>query len=116
LHDLIASSRLTVISSVVYENCPMSVLESFAHGRPVVGVRMGGIPELIDEGIDGTIFESGDTEGFANAVRFYWDNPARALEAGLAGRRKVEKKFSKDAHYDGLMEVYESLLRDRKIE
>lgn len=110
LDDLIANARLTVISSVVYENCPMSVLESFAHGRPAVGARMGGIPELIEEGVDGAIFEGGNSEQFAAAVRRYWDYPEDALAAGHAGRQKVEKEFSEEAHYQGLMEIYGAVL------
>jgi glycosyltransferase involved in cell wall biosynthesis len=114
LKDLIANSRMTVISSVVYENCPMSVLESFAHARPVVGARIGGIPELIEEGVDGATFEGGNTAEFARAVRHYWDNPDAALQAGLAGREKVARRFSKDAHYQGLMDIYDSVLQNKR--
>jgi glycosyltransferase involved in cell wall biosynthesis len=106
LADLIANSRLTVISSVVYENCPMSVLESYAHGTPVVGASIGGIPELIEEGVDGATFEGGNIAQFAQAVRRFWDDPVLARQAGMAGRKKVEQKFSKEAHYEGLMSIY----------
>jgi glycosyltransferase involved in cell wall biosynthesis len=106
LQDLIENSRLNVISSVVCENCPMSVLESYAHGRPVVGARIGGIPELIEEGVDGATFEGGSTAQFARAVRHFWDDPRLARQAGMAGRKKVEQKFSKEAHYEGLMSIY----------
>ena len=49
-----------VLPSEWYENAPMSVLESFASGKPVIGARIGGIPEIIDEGENGWTFDSKD--------------------------------------------------------
>ena len=71
---------------------------------------MGGIPELIEDGVDGAIFEGGNSDQFATAVRRYWDCPDDALAAGQAGRQKVETVFSEDAHYQGLMKIYREVL------
>ena len=50
LDQAIRGARFTVCSSECNENCPLSVMESIANGRPVLGARRGGIPELIEEG------------------------------------------------------------------
>ena len=62
LEDLIANAVCSVLPSIWYENCPMTVLESIALGTPVIGANIGGIPELIDNGRTGLIFESGKAE------------------------------------------------------
>lgn len=59
LKKIIRNSMFTVLPSVCYENCPNSILESFALGKPVIGSNIGGIPELIDDGYDGLLFGLG---------------------------------------------------------
>ena len=49
-------------------------MESQERLVPVIGARIGGIPELIHDGVDGKLFESGDAEGLADAIRYLWDN------------------------------------------
>jgi len=58
--NLIRNAMFTILPSECYENCPISILESFAMGKPVIGANIGGIPELINEGSDGLLFESGN--------------------------------------------------------
>lgn len=114
LEDLIANSRMTVVPSIWYENCPMSVLESFAYGKPVVGSRIGGIPELIREGVDGATFAVGNAGEFAQAVRKFWDDPDLAVKAGKAGKDKIEQRFNKDAHYDQLIAIYNAAIERKR--
>lgn len=73
LFRLIAEARLTVHPSEGYENCPFSVMESISLGTPVVGARIGGIPELIDEGVNGILFESGNEEELKDAILEMWE-------------------------------------------
>jgi len=65
LNELIANASFTVITSKWYENCPMSILESFAFGKPVIGANIGGIPELINENIDGFTYPPGSASNLA---------------------------------------------------
>lgn len=58
LEDLIRNCSFTIVPSEWYENNPMSVIESFAYGKPVIGSRIGGIPELVEDEITGYVFES----------------------------------------------------------
>jgi len=110
LLDLIRRASFTVIPSEWYENCPMSVLESLSTGKPVVGARIGGIPELIDDGVDGFTFESGNTEDLAGKLRLVWADPLRRREMGLRGRAKVEREYHPEKHYRSIMRVYNEVL------
>jgi glycosyltransferase involved in cell wall biosynthesis len=87
----------------------MSVLESFAIGKPVIGARIGGLPELIAEGVDGLTFESGNHEDLAGKIDYLWNEPAIRKSMGKEGRWKVAHKFSSEKHYEQIMEVYRNV-------
>lgn len=108
---LAARARLTVLPSVWYENCPMSILESFAVGTPVVGSRIGGIPELIDDGVDGLLFEPGNAVDLATALSRMMGGPEVCREMGARGRRKVEDRYSLERCYEQLLPVYVSAVQ-----
>ena len=74
LKKLIAEARFTVYPSEWYENCPFSVMESQMYGTQVLGANIGGIPELIEEGRTGELFESGNSEALEQKIRQMWDN------------------------------------------
>ena len=77
LEALIREARFTVAPSECYENCPFSVLESQLYGTPVLGANIGGIPELIEIGKSGEVFESGNRESLGQKISQMW-NAARA--------------------------------------
>jgi glycosyltransferase involved in cell wall biosynthesis len=111
LHDLIRGSITTIIPSEWYENCPMTVLETIALGRPVVGSRIGGIPELIEEGKDGLLFPPGNVEALRERLEWMIDHPMQAVKMGKAGRAKVEDRFGPEAHYTQIQSVYDGVLQ-----
>jgi glycosyltransferase involved in cell wall biosynthesis len=108
LYSLVGQSVASILPSEWYENCPMAVLESFALGRPVIGTRIGGIPELISPGEDGEIVESRDAESLCSAVRTLWAQRGNS-RMNKAARHKAEYEFSSDIHYRRIREVYDSL-------
>ncbi len=75
LEKLIRNAMFTVYPSEWYENNPFSVMESQERLVPVVGANIGGIPELIEDGVTGRLFKSGDSQSLADAIKFLWDNP-----------------------------------------
>lgn len=108
LTRLIREARFCVVPSEWYENCPMSVLEAMAHGKPVVASDIGGIPELIRNGVDGYLFEPKSVEQLAeHCTRLADRKNARAL--GHNARRNAVDNFSKAAHYQKIMDVYRSV-------
>lgn len=111
LETLYKSASGVVFPSECYENAPMSVLESFAYGKPVIGANIGGVTELIEDEKDGLLFESGNAQDLANKIRFFIGlSGQRKKEMGVSARKKVEDRFSTTSHYRALMNLYESIL------
>ncbi len=74
LYSTIAKARFALLPSIWNENCPFSVVEAQMYGTPVLGSRMGGIPELIKEDITGQLLPAGNMEAWSKAVRELWQN------------------------------------------
>lgn len=112
---LYTGARVTAVPSECYENCPVSLLESFASGKPVVGARIGGIPELIEEGVDGVTFMPGDPYDLADKLRQVWGADVDAREKmGGAARRKAVTRHSPEKYYESLMKAYDTALHQGK--
>ena len=110
LHDRVRSARASVLPSEWYENAPVSVLESYALGKPCIGARIGGITELIREGETGFLFESGSVEDLAEVlsqVSAMPDDQLRLL--GRSGRHWVEDNFSSSLYVERLLSLYREL-------
>lgn len=111
LTDLVSQSAFTVLPSRWYENCPMSALESMAMGKPVLGARMGGIPELINEGVDGFTFAPNNPEDLAEKISLlHGYGKHKRQEMGMQGRAKIERDFAAEQHYQKLLDIYNSVL------
>lgn len=107
LHALIGGARAVVLPSEWYENAPMSVLESFAMGKPVIGANIGGIPELIRDNESGWIFESADVESLTTLlVRTQRSKDAEIESIGRSARQWVERHFHRDGYLQSMLGVY----------
>ncbi len=114
LIDIVRKSLFVVIPSEWYENNPMSVLESFVLGKPVVGARIGGIPELVIDGKTGFTFESGNAQDLREKINYLLANPKMVIEMGRNAREFVEKNFSSEKHYKKLMRIYRAAIEKHK--
>ena len=74
LETLIREAKFSIYPSEWYENCPFSVMESQMYGTPVLGADIGGIPELIEVGKTGELFESGNAEELKNKIEQLWND------------------------------------------
>lgn len=93
----LARVSVVVVASRWPENQPYAVLEAQALGRAVVATRVGGVPELVDDGVDGLLVPPGDPAALALAVRSLLADPARARRLGDAARRRVVSTHAPDA-------------------
>jgi glycosyltransferase involved in cell wall biosynthesis len=107
LQDHVRAATAVVVPSQWYENNPRSVIEAFALGKPVIGARIGGIPELVRHGDTGLTFTPGDVQALRGCIDEMLAQPARAVDMGRRGRHLVETELSPERHYAGLMQVYE---------
>lgn len=110
LRKHIEQSAFSVIPSVWYENQPATILETYAVGRPVIGSRIGGIPELIDDSQTGLLCEPGNAADLAEKMRFMLEHPELSRTWGVNGNRKLREEFGRRSHYERLMEIYRSVL------
>lgn len=110
LHDLVRSARAAVLPSEWYENAPVSVLEAYALGTPVIGARIGGIGELVRDGETGMTVESGSVDALAEALARLEAMPDDEVAAmGRAGRRWVEDDFDAPRYLDRILDLYADL-------
>jgi len=106
LKEEIKKAMFTVLPSECYENNPRSVIESFALGKPVVGARIGGIPELVIDHETGMTFEPGDTEDLREKIGFMLNNKDIIEKMGKNARNFVKEIFNPDSHYKKLVKSY----------
>jgi len=99
---LIEKARFSVIPSEWYENNPLSGIESLYLGTPVLGANIGGIPELIEEGRSGLLFESGNKEELKNKIEKMY----RTVFDYAAITQEAQKDYSSEKYYSSLMDIY----------
>ena len=104
LKNLIRKARCSVYPSEWYENCPFSVIESQMYLTPVIGSRMGGIPELIEEGKTGLMFQAGNADDLEEKLRFLLEEPGRVEEFTENCKRCVFE--TPDSYYEKLLKIY----------
>ena len=77
LKALIENAKFSIYPSEWYENCPFSIMESQMYGTPVIGSNIGGIPELIQAGKNGELFESGNAGELKEKIQSLWNDSDR---------------------------------------
>jgi glycosyltransferase involved in cell wall biosynthesis len=103
---MLRGAAVAAVPSRWYENMPLAVLEAFGAGVPVVATGLGGLPELIEPGVDGAIVPPDDPAALAAALRAIVDDPDRAFEMGRAARMKAEERFGAGDHLARLRAIY----------
>lgn len=95
------------------EGTPVSMLEAMACGLPVVASRVGGIPEVVDEGVQGLLVPVGDVDALAGALARYAQDAGLRAAHGRAARARVEERFSLRAMVAEYGSLYDSLCRNK---
>ncbi|MFA5905018.1 MAG: glycosyltransferase family 4 protein [Desulfobacula sp.] len=111
LADITRNARAVVVPSEWYENAPISILEAFAFGKPVIGGRIGGIPEMVEDGRNGLLFESGNADDLFDKLNLFLSYSSKGImEMGQAARKKAEAEYNPELHYEKLIEVYQKAI------
>ena len=111
--ELMRAAAVVAVPSRCYENQPLTVLEAFAAGVPVVGSALGGIAELVVPGETGELVPPNDPQALARALDSVLLSPERAMAMGRQGRRKVEAEHSPAGHVARLRAVYHEAASSR---
>ena len=102
LYPIVQKARFLVLPSIWYENNPVSVIEALCMGTPVLGARIGGIPELITEGENGYLFTPGDVADLQQKIKHIFHVTFDYHEIASQGYRK----FSPDTFYNQLISIF----------
>jgi len=106
----VREARAIVLPSEWYENAPMSVLEAYACGKPVIGARIGGIPEMVREGETGLLFGSGKMGELADCMHALSAMQDEAVEEmGRAARQYVSTTFTPQRYLNDMRALYAEL-------
>ncbi|HUZ81496.1 MAG TPA: glycosyltransferase family 4 protein [Gaiellaceae bacterium] len=92
------------------EGTPVSVIEALAARRPTVATRVGGVPDIVREGIDGFLVEVGDTQGLADRLAELARDPELRAQMGADGRSRVLERYAVQRLVDDVDRLYRSLL------
>jgi glycosyltransferase involved in cell wall biosynthesis len=110
LKEIIRNCNFLIIPSEWYENAPMTIIEAFAYGKPMIGANIGGIPEMIIAGETGLLFQAGDYNELREKIIYLLNNPSLITKMGKMAREKAESEYSEEIHYQRLIEVYKKVL------
>jgi glycosyltransferase involved in cell wall biosynthesis len=111
---IIATFDVAVLPSY-FEGMGRALLEAMAMEKPVVGTRVGGIPDLIQEGVNGYLVNPGNEKELASALLKILDDKGLALEMGRAGRKKMTGRFSAESMVRSIEKVYKELLEKKGV-
>jgi sugar transferase (PEP-CTERM/EpsH1 system associated) len=106
--DILRGLDIFAMSSIA-EGTPGSALEAMASGLPVVGTRVGGIPEVIEDGVTGLVVPPSDPAAMAAALERYVRSPQLASAHGAAGRERVQRHYNMNAMVAGYQSLYDTL-------
>ncbi len=105
--ELMKNAHLVVVPSVCYEIGPLTVLEAFACGVPVIASNLGSMAERVEHGVNGLLFRPGDADDLAQQVRWALGHPDQWAAMRVEARREFERKYTADRSYRLLMDIYE---------
>ena len=113
LKRIIADASFIIIPSEWYENNPMTVIEGYMQGIPVIGSATGGIPEIIEEGKTGYTFTCRDRNDLiAKIKKASCLSDTEYTEMSLSAKRFAENNFNEDAYYNKLMSFYKQIINN----
>ncbi len=110
--ELMRSFDLFALSSIA-EGTPVTLLEAMACGRPVVATKVGGIPEVVQIGVNGALVPAANPQALADALARYVDDPARVTQHGAAARATIERHYSVAAMVGAYTALYDQLCNSK---
>jgi glycosyltransferase involved in cell wall biosynthesis len=102
---------VVIFPSVWYECMPMTIIESFACGKPVIASNLGVMAELIDHGRTGLLFDYGDTKDLVSKCIWAKEHPEEMNRMGMNARKEFQDKYTAAKNYDALLSIYETVIK-----
>jgi glycosyltransferase involved in cell wall biosynthesis len=108
--DCMKRARVLVFPSIWYEGLPLTILEAYANGLPVIASDIGSLVELVDHEVTGLRFRPGDALDLARCLTWTWCNREPVAAMGLRARRQYDESYTPEANYRLLLEIYRRAL------
>lgn len=106
---VLKASCFLVFPSVWYEGLPLTIIEAFACGVPVVASRLGAMAEIVQDQVTGLHARPRDSRDLAAKVQWAWDNPYLMQEMGEQARLEYLAKYAAERNYQTLLDIYEEV-------
>ncbi|MBI5913712.1 glycosyltransferase family 4 protein [Candidatus Azambacteria bacterium] len=114
LERIVEGARVVVLPSEWFENYSMSLIESFAKGKPVIASAIGGIPEIVRDGVNGWLFPPGDARALRATIERVWGYDKEVWKsASRAAREYARAHNNPEVYYERLMEIYEEVVQTK---
>ncbi len=111
---LMQAAYCQIVPSEWYEGMPMTIVEAFACGAPVLASRLGAMDELVTENETGRFFTAGDPDSLATVVRQAWDSPESMARMSMNARREFLTKYTAEQNYEQLSLIYNRLQKSQQ--
>jgi glycosyltransferase involved in cell wall biosynthesis len=111
--EAMKQARLVVFPSELYENLPLTIIEAFACGTPVLASRLGAMPEIVEEGRTGWLFTAGSADDLARATQCAWEQTQSLRTLGEQARQEFEARYTAEANLQQLTQIYQNVIERR---
>jgi glycosyltransferase involved in cell wall biosynthesis len=106
LFDELRGARALIFPSIWREPFGLTIVEAFASGTPVIAARFGAPADLVENGVTGLFFRPGDADDLAERIHWASGNPGEMAEMGRRARAEYELRYTAEANYGALIDVY----------
>ena len=114
IRNYIRKSKFIVVPSIWYENCPYSILETMEIGKPIIGSKIGGIPELIENNKNGFLYKYDDIDELERCMKKLFEDKELVDIQSEKSRELFEHNYSEEIYYNKIIEIYNSLIKEKK--
>lgn len=112
VRQLMAQSIALVMPSIWFETFGLVIIEAFSVGTPVIASRIGVLPELVEDGVTGLLFNPGDAEDLADKLQWAHAHPEQMRAMGEAARAKYEAFYTAEKNYQQLVAIYRDAIAE----
>lgn len=105
-YEILQGARALVFPSLWYENFSLVILEALATATPVIASNLGGLPFILEDGLDSLLFTAGDSNALAEKLEVALHEPDRLRSMGQYGLSTTLPRYTEATHYERLMQIY----------
>ncbi|WP_034260104.1 glycosyltransferase family 4 protein [Altibacter lentus] len=114
VREKVRHAKALVFSSIIFEGLPNTIIEAFSAGTPVIASNIDNINSIVDDGLDGQLFQVSNSEDLRKTIQYFEQN--NALKYYENARRKFEAKYTHEKNYTSLMHIYKEVLATHEAE